>query len=83
MSAKYDAPPVRTPFFGENQDGTPHWSWKKWFQGISPRLTSPAIDSPPKTVTAAGIAGQVAFDANFVYVCVGSNSWKRSPLSTF
>ena len=28
-------------------------------------------------------AGQLAADANFVYVCVATNQWKRSPLSSF
>jgi hypothetical protein len=81
--AKFDAPPVRTPFFGKEQDGTPSWTWKKWLQSIPPRLISPAVSSAPATATATGIAGQIAYDGNFIYICVGTDSWKRAALSAF
>ena len=37
----------------------------------------------PGSNTANGTAGQIAFDANNIYVCVSSNTWKRAALSTF
>jgi hypothetical protein len=37
----------------------------------------------PATSTSAGVAGQVAYDANYVYVCVATNTWKRTALSTW
>ncbi len=37
----------------------------------------------PASATDTGTAGQVAWDANYVYVCVATNTWKRSALSTW
>lgn len=44
------------------------------------RLRSPAT---PASAGTAGDAGTIAWDSNFVYVCVATNTWKRSPLSTW
>jgi len=38
---------------------------------------------PPATSTSSGTTGQLAYDASFMYVCVSTNVWVRSPLSTF
>ncbi len=32
---------------------------------------------------ATGEAGQIAWDANYVYVCTAANTWKRAALSTY
>ena len=40
-------------------------------------LATPASSSAPCT------AGQIGADANYVYVCVAANTWKRSALSSF
>jgi hypothetical protein len=37
----------------------------------------------PATATAEGIPGQVCWDANFVYVCVAKNTWKRAAIVTW
>lgn len=34
----------------------------------------------PATATSPGVAGQYAYDAGFVYVCIATNSWKRSAI---
>ena len=39
--------------------------------------------SVPATANSFGTAGQVAYDANYFYVCVASNTWKRALLSTW
>lgn len=39
--------------------------------------------SPPSSATAACTAGMVTWDANYVYVCVATNQWKRAALSTW
>jgi hypothetical protein len=39
--------------------------------------------SVPLTATSDGVAGQIAYDANYIYVCVAPNSWKRTGLSGF
>ena len=40
-------------------------------------LATPASSSAPC------VAGQIGADANYVYVCVAANTWKRSALSSF
>lgn len=37
----------------------------------------------PASSGATGTAGQVLYDADYIYVCVATNTWKRTPLSTF
>jgi hypothetical protein len=37
----------------------------------------------PATAGATGTTGQIAWDANYVYVCIATNTWKRSALSTW
>ena len=37
----------------------------------------------PASATAAGIAGEVAWDANYIYVCTATNTWKRVAISTW
>lgn len=37
----------------------------------------------PASATAAGTAGQIAWDANFMYVCIATNTWKRTAISTW
>lgn len=34
-----------------------------------------------KSSTATGTPGQICWDANYIYVCTASNTWKRSPLT--
>lgn len=37
----------------------------------------------PATTGAAGNQGEIAWDANYVYVCVATNSWKRAAIATW
>lgn len=37
----------------------------------------------PASADAPGTQGQVAWDADYVYVCVAANTWKRAALSTW
>ena len=37
----------------------------------------------PSSATAAGTAGEIAWDANYVYICVASNTWKRVAIATW
>jgi len=39
--------------------------------------------SAPASASSSGTAGDIRFDADFVYVCVATNTWKRSALSTW
>jgi hypothetical protein len=42
--------------------------------------SSPSV---PATASSTGTTGQIAWDANFFYVCVSTNTWKRTALSTW
>lgn len=49
-------------------------------------LTSGRVElnsAPPANASAAGASGSVTWDANYWYVCVSSNTWKRTALSTW
>lgn len=39
--------------------------------------------SVPASATAAGTAGQIAYDANYLYFCVSNATWRRMPLATW
>ena len=37
----------------------------------------------PATAGASGNAGDICWDADYIYVCVGANTWKRSAIATW
>jgi hypothetical protein len=42
--------------------------------------------STPRTIvnsTDDGFTGEICWDSNYIYVCVGTNTWKRSTISTW
>jgi hypothetical protein len=81
---KFQPQPPRSQHFLDDRDSKiPAWAWYAWFQLIPARLTSPAVATPPATSNATGIAGQIAYDANFLYLCIATNTWKRVPLTAF
>ena len=43
----------------------------------------PTVVSAPTTATQIGAAGQIAYDATHFYVCVATNTWVRSTLTTW
>jgi hypothetical protein len=38
---------------------------------------------PTTSGTAGGVAGQISFDANNIYICIAPGNWKKAALSTF
>ena len=47
-------------------------------------VTITSILKAPQTTkasTATGTTGQICWDANYIYVCTATNTWKRSPLT--
>jgi len=40
-------------------------------------------DHTPASASAAGNKGEIVWDSDYVYVCVATNTWKRSALSTW
>ena len=44
----------------------------------------PTIQSgTPASASAAGTAGTISYDADYIYVCVATDTWKRTALSTW
>lgn len=39
--------------------------------------------SAPATASAPGTPGMVAYDSDYIYVCVTTDTWKRAALSTW
>tara|TARA_R110000868_G_scaffold104279_1_gene287195 strand:+ start:141 stop:917 length:777 start_codon:yes stop_codon:yes gene_type:complete len=37
----------------------------------------------PASATATGATGEICWDANYIYVCTATNTWKRTALSTW
>ncbi len=37
----------------------------------------------PASATSTGAAGQIATDANYIYVCVATNTWKRVAIASW
>jgi hypothetical protein len=40
-------------------------------------ITATGAVAPPETATSAGITGQIAWSSDTLYICVGTNRWKR------
>jgi hypothetical protein len=37
----------------------------------------------PASASATGTAGEIAWDANYIYVCTATNTWKRTAITTW
>jgi hypothetical protein len=56
------------------------------FDGTSLKVSGSLIIQnfdAPENSNDPGVPGQIAGDANFMYFCVGPNTWKRTLLSTW
>ena len=42
-----------------------------------------ATAKTPASATATGTAGEVCWDANYIYVCTATNTWKRAAIATW
>ncbi len=42
-----------------------------------------ASANAPASATAAGVAGQLAYDATHLYVCISTNVWVRVAIATW
>ena len=50
---------------------------------IDPEGDIANIVDAPASATATGTMGQTAYDSNYFYVCIATNTWKRVALSTW
>jgi hypothetical protein len=50
---------------------------------ITGGLRLPSPGTVPATTSTTGIIGQVTFDTDHIYVCIGTNQWKRAALASW
>ena len=46
-------------------------------------LALPVMAAAPVSAAASGTAGDLAYDASYIYVCVATNTWKRVAIATW
>lgn len=51
-------------------------SWNSWYR-------EPRVVDIPSSATSNGVAGNIAIGGGYLYVCVASNTWQRTPLGTW
>lgn len=51
-----------------------------FIQGDSFRIEA---DKTPASASDTGVTGQIAWDDNYIYVCVATDTWKRAAISTW
>jgi hypothetical protein len=82
LTLDYDAAEVKI----QTQTGT------EWTFGQSGNLTTPGnvslgglLSAPQQTKLSndPGTPGEICWDANYIYVCVATDTWKQSPLNSY
>lgn len=57
------------------------------FKGLGGKSFVPTLNdisaSVPATASSSGQKGDIAYDENYIYICVATNTWKRVSLSTW
>lgn len=41
------------------------------------------VVSAPGTASSTGLAGQIAYDSSYIYVCIAANTWKRAAIASW
>lgn len=42
-----------------------------------------SVPETPGSATATGVTGDIAWDANYIYVCIADDTWKRAAIATW
>jgi hypothetical protein len=45
--------------------------------------STPTLTTAPVSATAAGTAGQIAYDSTHLYVCIATNTWIRATFASW
>lgn len=61
---------------------SPKWRMNN-LTGINQMYGLSFLTGVPASAAAAGVAGQWAQDASFIYICTATNTWKRAAISTW
>ena len=46
-------------------------------------ILHPASSSAPSTASSNGTAGTIAYDSNYIYICIATNTWKRVAIGSW
>jgi hypothetical protein len=65
------------------QSGFVSRPWYMFFESLYQTAQLPIPNKTPASATAAGTQGEVCWDTNYIYVCVATNTWKRTAISTW
>jgi hypothetical protein len=57
--------------------------WNSFFVALATPGSALLAKNTPATSAAAGVPGQISYDASFLYVCTAVNTWKRIALVAF
>ena len=85
--AKISTYPTATPALSDRVIGTDDGQFDATknftFEGVRDFISAQHADPAniPLATNSAGVAGQIAVDANYLYVCVSTNNWKRVAIS--
>lgn len=52
-------------------------------KAVADQLAIQALNTAPASATATGTLGEIRIDANYIYVCVATNSWKRVAIAAW
>jgi hypothetical protein len=47
---------------------------------VASRFKVSSLNTAPTTSSSTGVTGEIRYDSDFIYVCVATNTWKRSAL---
>ncbi len=50
---------------------------------ISPIKTNLITPDVPSTADDSGVAGDIAYDSDYLYICIDTDTWKRVAISTW
>jgi ribose/xylose/arabinose/galactoside ABC-type transport system permease subunit len=51
--------------------------------GVTTGQINIATSSTPASATATGTTGDIAWDSDYIYVCVATDTWKRTSIQTW
>ena len=75
-------PPGNLQFTTTGSPAEPVMTWPGRITASHIDVTSMSLfTTPPATLASAGTAGQMAYDANYFYLCTALNTWKSVPLN--
>ena len=77
--------------FNDSNDisGSPGFTFNKTTNNVSIANTLSiaqlifTASNPPATAASNGVAGTIAWDSSYIYVCVATNTWKRVQIATW